>query len=51
MNFSEEDYIVFSEDLTNTIIYGADDLYADVATEDDIMEYLIYSDIDIDELY
>ena len=51
MNFSEEDYIVFSEDLTNTIIYDADDLYADVATEDDIMEYLIYSDIDSDELY
>lgn len=51
MDFSEEDYIVFSEDMTNTIIYGADDLYADAVTEDDILEYLIYSDIDIDELY
>ena len=51
MDFSEEDYIVFSDDLTNTIIYGTNDLYADAVTEDDIMEYLIYSDIDIEELY
>ena len=50
-DFSEEDYIVFSDDITDTIIYGSDDLYVDVATEDDITEYLVYSDIDIDELY
>ena len=51
MDFSEEDYIVFSDEITNTILYGSEDLYADVLTEDDIMEYLIYSDIDLEEQY
>ena len=50
-NFTQEDYIVFSDDMTNTIMYGSDDLYADVVTEDDIMEYLIYTDIDLEEIY
>lgn len=50
-DFSEEDYIVFSDDLTNTILYGSDDLYADLATEDDIIEYLINSDINLEEQY
>ena len=51
MDFTEEDYIVFSDDMTNTILYGSDGLYADALTEEDIMEYIIYSDIDINELY
>ena len=51
MNFSEEDYIVFSDELTNTILYGSDDLYADLATEDDIIEYLINTDINLEEQY
>ena len=48
MDFTQEDYIVFSDDMTNTIIYGCEDLYADALTEDDIIEYLVYSDIDFE---
>ena len=49
--FTQEDYIVFSEDMTNTILYGEDEQYADAVTDDDIIEYLIYEDIDINDLY
>ncbi len=49
--FTEEDYIVFSEDMTNTILYNSDQQYADALTEDEIIEYLIHSDVDIEELY
>jgi hypothetical protein len=49
--FTEEDYIVFSEDMTNTIFYDSDLQYADALTEDDIIEYLIHSDVDVEELY
>ncbi len=52
--FTQEDYIVFSEDMTNTLFYTMEEeyeLYADVLTEDDIIEYLIYTDTEIDELY
>lgn len=49
--FSQEDYIVFSEDMTNTIFYESDEQYADVVTDDDIIEYLIYIGTEIDELY
>ena len=47
-DFTQEDYIVFSDEMTNTISYGYEDLYADVLTEDDIIEYLVYSDIDFE---
>ena len=49
--FSQEDYIVFSEEMTNTIFYDSDEQYADAVTEDDIIEYLIYTGTEIDELY
>ena len=49
--FTEEDYIVFSEDMTNTILYNSDEQYADALNEDDIIEYLIHSDVDVEELY
>ena len=52
--FTQEDYIVFSEDMTNTLFYtmeGDYEQYADALTEDDIIEYLIYTDTEIDELY
>lgn len=51
IEFTQEDYIVFSEDMTNTIFYDSDEQYADVLTEDEIIEYLIYSNVDIEELY
>ena len=50
-DFTQEDYIVFSEDMTNTIFYETDEIYAEAVTEDDIVEYLIYTGTEIDELY
>lgn len=49
--FSHEDYIVFSEDMTNTIFYESDEQYADAVTYDDIIEYLIYTGTEIEDLY
>ena len=40
--------------MTNTLFYTMEkeyEQYADVLTEDDIIEYLIYTDTEIDELY
>lgn len=50
-DFSQEDCIVFSDEMTNTIMYEEDMWYADAATEDDLIEYLIYTGTEIDELY
>ena len=50
-DFSHEDYIVFSEDMTNTILYDTDEQYADALSDDDIIEYLIYTGVEIEELY
>jgi hypothetical protein len=50
-DFSHEDYIVFSEDMTNTIFYDTEELYADALSDDDIIEYLIYTGVEIEELY
>lgn len=50
-DFSQEDYIVFSDEMTNTIMYEEDLWYADAATEEDMIEYLIYIGTEIDELY
>ena len=50
-DFSQEDYIVFSDDMTNTVMYEDDLWYADAATEEDMIEYLIYIGTEIDELY
>ncbi len=49
--FSQEDYIVFSDDMTNTVLLEESELYAEAATEDDIIEYLIYTGTEIEELY
>ena len=49
--FSQEDYITFSDDMTSTIMYEEDLWYADAATEEDMIEYLIYIGTEIDELY
>lgn len=50
--FTEEDYIVFSDCMTSTIYEVDIDMYADAyaMTEDDILEYLIYSDYTIEEI-
>jgi hypothetical protein len=45
------DYIVFSDDMTNTLLYDIDELYADALSDDDIIEYLIYTGVEIEELY
>ena len=50
-DFSQEDYIVFSDDMTNTIMYEDDMWYADAVSEEDLIEYLIYTGTEIDELY
>lgn len=50
-DLSYEDYIVFSDDMTNTLLYEADELYADALSDDDIIEYLIYTGVEIEELY
>ena len=36
---------------TNTLMYDTDGWYAEAATEDDMIEYLIYIGAEIDELY
>ena len=50
--FTEEDYIVFSDDMTNAIFQEYSDMYADAeaVTEDDFIEYLIYSGIEIEDI-
>ena len=50
-DFSLEDYIVFSDEMTNTIMDEDEMWYADAATEDDLIEYLIYTGTEIYELY
>ena len=50
-DFSYEDYIVFSDEMTNTIMYEEEQWYAEAATEEDMIEYLIYIGAEIDELY
>ena len=50
-DLSYEDYIVFSDDMTNTIFYDTEELYADALSDDDIIEYLIYTGVEIEELY
>lgn len=50
--FTEEDYIVFSEQMTSTIYYESSSQYADTKTmtQDDIVEYLIETGTEIEEL-
>ena len=50
-DFTDYDYILFSEDMTNTVIDMSEDQYADALTDEDIIEYLIYSGVEIEELY
>lgn len=50
-DFSHEDYIVFNEDMTNTLYDETDEQYADALSDEDIMEYLIYTGVEIEELY
>ncbi len=50
-NYTQEDYLVFSENMTNIIFDEYDEQYADAISEDDIIEYLIYTGTEIDELY
>jgi hypothetical protein len=50
-DFSLEDYIVFSDEMTNTIMDEDEMWYADAATEDDLIEYLICTGTEIYELY
>ena len=49
--YTEEDYIVFSDNMTNIIFNEYEQQYAEVINEDDIIEYLIYTGIDIEDLY
>ena len=48
-DLSYEDYIVFSDDMTNTLLYDTDELYADALSDDDIIEYLIYTGVDLED--
>lgn len=51
-NFTEEDYIVFSDDMTNIAYDVISDQYADAETmtQDDIIEYLIYTGTEIEDM-
>ena len=49
-NFSEEDYLVYSDDVMIETLYNTDDIYAEAITDEDIIEYLIYIGAEIDEL-
>lgn len=50
-DLSYEDYIVFSEDMTNTIFYNTETQYAEAFSDEDIIEYLIHTGVEIEELY
>ncbi len=49
-NFIEEDYIVFSDELPSTIFYEETEQYADATTEDDFIEYLIHTGVELEDL-
>ena len=51
-DFTQEDYIVFSDNMTNTLFSGYDNLFADAEdmNEDDIIEYLIYTGISLEDI-
>lgn len=48
--FTQEDYIVFSDEMTSTIFYDGNEQYADAVSEDDIIEYLIYTGVGIEDI-
>ena len=51
--FTEEDYIVFSDEMTNAVYQeNYTDQYATAQelTEDDLIEYLIYTGVEIEEI-
>lgn len=50
-SYTEEDYIVFSDNMTNIIFDEYEQQYAEAISEDDIIEYLIYTGTDIEDLY
>ena len=50
--FTEEDYLVFSDDISTDVIYSASTLYAytEEISDEDIIEYLIDSDWEADDI-
>ena len=48
--FTEEDYIVFSDQMTSTIFYDGNEQYAEAVSDDDIIEYLIYTGMEIEDM-
>lgn len=50
--FTEEDYLVFSDDISTDVIYSASTLYAytEGISDEDIIEYLIDSDWEADDI-
>lgn len=50
--FTEEDYLVFSDDISTDVIYSASTLYAytEEISDEDIIEYLIDSDWETDDI-
>ena len=51
-DFSEEDYIVFSNNLTNTLSYDYEEFYAEAESVEieDIVEYLIYIGAEVESI-
>ena len=51
VDFTEEDYLVFSDELSTEVIYSTSTLYAQAYTytEDDIIEYLLNSDVEVED--
>ena len=50
--FTEEDYLVFSDEFSTDVIYSASTLYAysENLSDEDIIEYLIDSDWEVDNI-
>lgn len=52
MVMTEEDYIVFSDEMTNALYAETYQIaQSDEITDEDIIEYLIYSGVEVEELY
>lgn len=49
ITLTEEDYILYSDEMINTIIEHSPGLYAEDLTDNDYIEYIIYTGTEVDE--
>ncbi len=48
---AEDEFMAFSDGMTNAIHEETSGAYAEALTDEEIIEYLIYTDIELEELY